>query len=69
MFGGSEKVGKIQRFVGHSSQEEQKMVATLKQSCAQNTKGEIGFEQKKKVCRSKYNTQTKNGQTGLNGNS
>jgi hypothetical protein len=30
IFGGSEK-GKVQRFVGHSSQEEQKMVATVVQ--------------------------------------
>jgi hypothetical protein len=35
MFEGSEKVGKVQRFAGHSSQEEQKMVATLEQSSAQ----------------------------------
>jgi hypothetical protein len=30
MFGKSEKTGKIQRFVGHSSQEEQNMGATMK---------------------------------------
>ncbi len=44
-----ENAGAVQRVVGHSSQEEQKMVATLEQNCAQkNMKGEVGFEQKKK---------------------
>jgi hypothetical protein len=31
IFGGSEKAGKVQRFVRHSAQEEQKMVATVVQ--------------------------------------
>jgi hypothetical protein len=30
MFGKLEKTGKVQRFVGHSSQEEQNMAATVK---------------------------------------
>jgi hypothetical protein len=30
MFGRSEKTGKVQRFVGHSSQEEQNMTAIMK---------------------------------------
>jgi hypothetical protein len=30
MFGRSEKTGKVQRFLGHSSQEEQNMAATMR---------------------------------------
>jgi hypothetical protein len=46
MVEGKEKTGKVQRFVGHSSQEEQNMVATVGQNDAQNNKGNFGFEQK-----------------------
>ncbi len=41
----SENAGAVQRAVGHSSQEEQKMVATL----GQGTKGEAGMEQKRNL--------------------
>jgi hypothetical protein len=44
---GPENAGKVQRFVGHSSQEEENMVATVGQNYAQNNKGKLGFEQKK----------------------
>jgi hypothetical protein len=42
----SETAGKVQRFVGHLSQEEQNMVATVGQKNAHNNKGNLGFEQK-----------------------
>jgi hypothetical protein len=44
---GSGKAGSVQKFVGHSSQEEQNMVAAVGQIDAQNNKGKLGFEQKK----------------------
>jgi hypothetical protein len=47
MFEGSEKVGEIQRLVGHSSQEEQKMVATVEQIVHRDTKSEMEFGQKR----------------------
>ncbi len=43
---GKEKTCKVQRFVGHSSQEEQNMVAIVGQNDAQNNKSNFGFEQK-----------------------
>jgi hypothetical protein len=55
MFEWSEKTGKVQRFVGHSSQEEQNMAATMKLGAHKQKKLEI-------VCtenifrRSKYDT-------------
>jgi hypothetical protein len=44
---GSGNAGRVQRFVGHSFQEEQNMVAAVGQIDAQNNKGKLGFEQKK----------------------
>jgi hypothetical protein len=46
MVEGSEKAGKVQRLVVHSSQEEQNMGATVGQNDSQNNKGNLGFEQK-----------------------
>jgi hypothetical protein len=43
---GSENAGKVQRFIRHSSQEEQNIVATVGQNDAKNNKGKLGFEQK-----------------------
>jgi hypothetical protein len=46
IFGGSEKADKVQRFVGHSSQEEQKMVATLVQKNERTDECMAGLKQK-----------------------
>ncbi len=47
MLGRSEKTGKVQRFVGHSSQEEQNMAATMKLGTHKQKKTEI-------VCTEKF---------------
>jgi hypothetical protein len=39
MVADSENAGAVQTVVGHSSQEKQKMVATLEQNCAQKHEG------------------------------
>jgi hypothetical protein len=49
IFRGSEKAGKVQRFVGHSSQEEQKMVTTVGQKNEQTDKYIEGLKQKIKL--------------------
>jgi hypothetical protein len=70
MFGGSEKVGKVQRFVGHSSQEEQKMVATLEQNCVRrHERRDRIWAGKRKSVGQNMTHKNKNEQTGLNGNS
>jgi hypothetical protein len=47
--GGSEKAGKVQRFVGHSFQEEQKMVATVGQKNERTDECVAGLKQKNKI--------------------
>jgi hypothetical protein len=49
MLGRSEKTGKVQRFVGHSSQEEQNMAATMKLGVHKQKKTEIVCKKKKFV--------------------
>jgi hypothetical protein len=57
MVADSENAGAVQRVVGYSSQEEQKMVATLEQNCAQKHEGQgMVWTEKNKICRSKYDT-------------
>jgi hypothetical protein len=52
-----ENAGAVQRVVGHLSQEEQKMVATLEQNCAQKHEGQSRvWTGEKKIFRSKYDT-------------
>jgi hypothetical protein len=63
--GGSENAGTVQRVVGHLSQEEQNMVATVGQSCAQKSKGRGRDLNRKLICRTKYDMHKINGQTGL----
>ncbi len=46
IFGGSEKAGKVQRFLGHSSQEEQKMVANVGQKNEKTDELMAGIKQK-----------------------
>jgi hypothetical protein len=50
MLGKSEKTGKVQRFVGHSSQEEQNMAAAMKLSVHKQKETEIVCAEEKIVC-------------------
>jgi hypothetical protein len=56
MPGRSEKTGKVQRFVGHSSQEEQNMGATMKLGVHKQKKTEIVCTKKNFFCRSECDT-------------
>jgi hypothetical protein len=47
MFASSEKVDKVQRFDGHSSQEEQELEATVGRKKGQIDKGAASLEHKK----------------------
>jgi hypothetical protein len=49
MLGRSEKTGKVQRFVGHLSQEEQNIAATMKLGAHKQKKTEIVWTKKKKI--------------------
>jgi hypothetical protein len=62
--GDSENAGTVQRVVGHSSQEEQNMVATVGQNCAQKTRRARQGLNRKEICRSKYDMQDKMDQQG-----
>jgi hypothetical protein len=56
MLGRSEKTGKIQRFVGHLSQEEQNMAATMKLGVHKQKKTDSLYKNKKYFCRSECDT-------------
>jgi hypothetical protein len=56
MFAKSEKTGKIQEFVGDSSQEEQNMAATVKLGVHKKKKTASLFKNIKYLCRSESDT-------------
>jgi hypothetical protein len=56
MFGKSEKTGNVQRFVGHLSQEEQNIAATIKLGAHKKEKENEVVCTENIFCRSKYDT-------------
>jgi hypothetical protein len=52
----SENAGTVQRVVGHLSQEEQNMVATVGQNCSQKPRRARQGLNRKEICRSKCDT-------------